>query len=91
MANHPGKTSVYEIRVLGHLGGEWTDWFEGLSITQEEAGTTRISGAVDDQAALYGLLKRVRDLGMSLVSVTRIEPGHAREQKINATSFGGNP
>jgi len=66
--------TAYEIRVTGHLDGRWTDRFEGLSLRQEPDGTTVITGPVADQAALHGLLQRVRDLGIPLVSVTRIEP-----------------
>ena len=64
---------VYEIRIKGHLGSQWTDWFEGLTITLEEDGDTLLTGPVTDQAALYGLLKKVRDSGMSLLSVRQIQ------------------
>lgn len=73
----PEATAVYQIRVKGHLGPQWTDWFEGLAITLEEDGDTLWTGPIVDQAALYGLLKRVRDLGIQLVSVNRVEPGPA--------------
>ncbi len=73
----PGKPTVYKIRVKGHLGSEWTDWFEGLTITLEEDGTTLLTGLVIDQAALHGLLKKVRDLGLPLVSVGPVEPDQA--------------
>ena len=66
---------VYQIRIRGHLGSQWTDWFEGLTITLEESGETLLSGPVVEQAALHGLLKRVRDLGMPLLAVNRVEPG----------------
>ena len=65
----------YEIRLKGHLDARWTDWFEGLTITLEEDGNTLLTGPVADQAALHGLLKKVRDLGMPLISVNRVEPG----------------
>jgi hypothetical protein len=71
----PSKPMVYQIRIKGHLGREWTDWFEGLTITLEENGDTLLTGPVIDQAALHGLLKKVRDLGMPLVSVSPLEPG----------------
>jgi len=65
--------TVYQIRVEGHLGHQWTEWFGNLSIKLEDDGYTLLSGPVVDQAALYGLLKKVRDLGMPLVSVVRVE------------------
>ncbi len=61
----------YEIRLAGHLDARWATWFDGLTVTREPEGTTVISGPVADQAALHGLLGRVRDLGLPLVSVTR--------------------
>jgi hypothetical protein len=64
---------VYQIRVKGHLGHQWTDWFEDLTISLEEDGDTLLTGPVIDQAALHGLLKKVRDLGMPLVSVSPVE------------------
>ena len=63
---------VYQIRIKGHLGCQWTDWFEGLTLTLEDNGETLLSGAVVDQAALHGLLRKVRDLGMPLLSVVRV-------------------
>ena len=63
---------VYQIRIKGHLGPQWTDWFEGLTIKLEEAGDTLLSGPVVDQAALHGYLKKVRDLGMPLLSVNSV-------------------
>jgi hypothetical protein len=71
----PGQPMVYQFRIKGHLGSQWTDWFEGLTITLEEDGNTLLTGPVVDQAALHGLLKKVRDLGMPLVSVSPVEPG----------------
>ena len=73
----PSQPMVYQIRIKGHLSHQWTDWFEGLTITLEEDGDTLITGPVVDQAALHGLLKKVRDLGMPLVSVSPVEPGQA--------------
>ena len=64
---------AYQIRITGQLGSRWADWFEGLTITLD-GGDTVITGPVVDQAALHGLLKRVRDLGMPLVSVSPVEP-----------------
>ena len=71
----PSQTMIYQIRIKGHLGSQWTDWFEGLTITLEEDGNTLLTGPVIDQAALHGLLKKVRDLGMPLVSVSPVEHG----------------
>jgi hypothetical protein len=67
----------YEIRIKGHLDDRWSDWFEGLAITLEEDGNTLLTGTVGDQSALHGLLKKVRDLGMPLVSVSPLEPDQA--------------
>lgn len=65
----------YEIRLKGQLDARWTAWFDGLTIAHEGDGITLIHGPVVDQAALHGLLQKVRDVGLPLVSVTRIEPG----------------
>ena len=75
MANKLDQPMVYQIRVKGHLGRQWTNWFEGLTITLEDNGDTLLTGPVVDQAALHGLLKRVRDLGMPLISAIRVKPG----------------
>jgi hypothetical protein len=66
---------LYQIRIKDHLGSQWTDWFDGLTITLEENGDTLLTGPVVDQAALHGLLKKVRDLGLTLVSVSPLKPG----------------
>ena len=66
---------VYQIRIEGHLDDQWTDWYSGLSVTLEENGNTLLTGPVVDQAALFGLLKKVRDLGLPLVSLNRVETG----------------
>ena len=73
----PSQPMVYQIRIKGHLGRQWTDWFEGLAITLEDNGETLLTGQVVDQAALYGLLKKVRDVGMPLLSVSPMKPGQA--------------
>ncbi len=75
------ESGVYEIRLKGHLGDRWTDRFEGLTITLGENGDTLLTGPVIDQAALHGLLKKIRDLGMILVSVSRVQAGFASEAK----------
>jgi hypothetical protein len=67
----------YEIRIKGHLDARWAEWFEGLTITLEEDGSTLLSGPVVDQAALHGLLKKIRDLGLPLLSINPVEPGQA--------------
>jgi hypothetical protein len=69
------EPGLYEIRLKGHLGSQWTDWFEGLTITLEDNGDTLLTGPVIDQAALHGLLKKVRDLGLPLLSVSPLEHG----------------
>jgi hypothetical protein len=63
---------MYQIRIKGHLGRHWTDWFDGLNITALDNGDTLLTGPVVDQAALHGVLKKVRDLGMPLLSVNRV-------------------
>ena len=74
----PDEPIVYHIRLKGHLGPQWTDWFGGVTLTLESNGETLLTCPVVDQAALHGLLRKVRDLGMPLLSVMRIEPGRAR-------------
>jgi len=69
------NAKVYEIRLKGHLEARWVKWFDGMAITLEEDGDTLLTGPVIDQAALHGLLKKVRDLGMPLVSVSPVEHG----------------
>ena len=71
------EPQLYEIRVRGHLDDRWAEWFDGLTITLEEDGDTLLTGRVVDQAALHGLLKKIRDLGLPLVSVSPVEPGQA--------------
>ena len=69
-----GQPGIYQIRIKGHLGRQWMVWFDGLTITLEEDGNTLLTGPLADQAALHGLLKKVRDLGMPLLSVNRVNP-----------------
>ena len=79
--HEPGR---YEIRLQGHLDTRWTAWFDGLSLTHESDGTTVIHGSVVDQAALHGLLSKVRDLGLPLVSVIQVDPKQANGPDVNA-------
>jgi hypothetical protein len=69
----PDRSPVhYCIRIRGHLDAAWSDWFDGLTIAQEDDGTTTLEGTLVDQAALYGLLSRMRDLGATLLAVERL-------------------
>lgn len=70
----PDQPMIYQIRVEGHLDDQWTDWFSGLTTALEENGDTLLTGPIADQATLFGVLKKVRDLGLPLVSLNRIEP-----------------
>ncbi len=90
---------IYQIRIKGHLDRRWTDWFGGMTITLEENGYTLLTGPVVDQAALHGLLRKVRDLGLPLISVTRAQTdqidGPDSKQAIEASTLerkqdGGN-
>jgi hypothetical protein len=74
MANELDQPMVYQIRLKGHLGPGWADWFGGLAVTLEDNGEMLLTGPVVDQAALHGLLRNVRDLGMPLISVIRVNP-----------------
>jgi hypothetical protein len=69
----PAEAGPYEVRLTGHLDARWTAWFDGLTVRHDDDGTTVISGRIADQAALHGLLQRVRDLGLPLISVSRVE------------------
>ena len=77
--DNPGR---YEIRLKGHLDSRWTAWFDGLTLTQDSDGTTIIHGLVTDQAVLHGLLQKVRDLGLPLVSVIQVEPDQPNSPTI---------
>ena len=69
------QSTVFKIRIRGYLDDQWTDWFGSMTITLEENGDTLLTGPVVDQAALYGLLRKVRDLGLPLVSVNCVDTG----------------
>ena len=81
----PDQPLVYQIRIKGHLGREWTDWFGGLTIRLTDNGETLLTGPVVDQAALHGLLRKVRDLGVPLLSVSRVKASEAEESGVNET------
>ena len=91
----PSQPVIYQIRLKGHLSSQWADWFEGLTITMEEDGNTLLTGPLVDQSALHGLLKKVRDLGMPLVSVSQVQLNEThpyrsnKEIKMNTTE--GSP
>ena len=74
-----GQPQIYQIRIKGHLGPQWTAWFEGMAVTREENGDTLLTGPVVDQAALHGLIKKVRDLGLPLLSVKRADTSSEQE------------
>jgi hypothetical protein len=81
--SNPDQPTSYQIRIKGHLGSEWADWFEGMAVTLEDSGETLLTGSVTDQAALHGLLKKVRDLGLPLLSVNRMKSGQANMPDAN--------
>jgi hypothetical protein len=76
-SNEKAESLIYQIRIKGHLDRKWADWFCGLSITSLENGETLLTGLVLDQAMLHGLLRKVRDVGLPLVAVMRVEPEQA--------------
>jgi len=84
---------IYRIKVKGHLDRRWMEWFGGLTITLEDNGETLLTGQVADQAALHGLLRKVRDLGLPLISVTRVQTdqidGPDFKQPIEASTLEG--
>ena len=79
---HISNAQYYEIRLKGHLEARWVKWFNGLAIKLEDNGDTLLTGPVVDQAALHGLLKRVRDLGLPLLSVNPVEPDAEEVRKM---------
>jgi hypothetical protein len=85
-----GQPTTYQIRISGQLDPRWEEWFEGLTITLD-GGDTLITGPVVDQAALHGLLKRVRDLGMPLVSVSPVASGRPTTHGTGQASYQGQP
>ena len=72
-AGRPSRPGRYEIRIKGHLAARWASWFDGMTLTAESDGTTVLDGPVVDQAALHGLLHKVRDIGLPLLSVTELD------------------
>lgn len=85
----PGQPKNYHIRIKGHLGAQWTDWFEGMAIAPQDNGDTLVTGPVVDQAALHGVLRKVRDVGLPLLSITQVEPNPedaANAQNISSQS-----
>ncbi|MBI9043473.1 MAG: hypothetical protein JEZ06_03255 [Anaerolineaceae bacterium] len=79
---HTSNILFYEIRLKGHLAARWVKWFDDLAITLDENGNTLLSGPVPDQAALHGLLRKVRDVGLPLLSVNSVEPGPKEARKM---------
>jgi hypothetical protein len=78
--DEPRGAGRYEIRLSGHLHERWAAWFDGLTVSHHDDGTTVISGPLADQAALHGLLQRVRDLGLPLISVTEVDADQSPER-----------
>lgn len=82
--SNPGEQVTYQVRVQSHLNPDWIIWFEGISLTLEDTGDTLLSCSQMDQSGLYGLLKKVRDSGLLLISVERIEADKAEASNIKA-------
>ena len=78
LQNGSGK-KIYEIKLRGHLNASWAEWFDGLTITHNSDGTTTLTGEIEDQAALHGFLKKVRDLGLPLISVNFLEQNGSKK------------
>jgi hypothetical protein len=79
MESDHARQAIYQIVVKGHLDADWSEWFDGLSITLVDTGETILAGPIVDQTALHGVLIKIRDLGLPLLSLTRIETGEERE------------
>jgi hypothetical protein len=79
---NPNPSTIYQIRVKGHLDDRWSDWFDDLTITLEADSNTLLTGPVVDQCALYGLLKKVHDLGLPLISINQVEKGGGEQYRI---------
>jgi hypothetical protein len=77
LGHDPDVPKIFQIKIKGHLGQQWAGWFDGLTIALEEDGNTLLSGPIADQSALHGILKKIRDLGMPLLSVNTIDPDQA--------------
>lgn len=78
----PDQPTVYQIRLKGLLDHQWAEWFDGLAITHADNGETLLTGPVIDQAALHGVLRKVRDLGMPLLAVNRVQQGDLKERSL---------
>ena len=78
----PGELLVYQISIKGHLDPQWSSWFEGVAITLEDNGETLLTGPLVDQAALHGVMRKVRDLGMPLLSVACVQAGQAETSEV---------
>ena len=85
----PNQPTVYQIRIKGHLGSQWTDWFEGLTIRLEDDGDTLLTGPVVDQAALHGLIDRIGDVGLPLLSVESWQEGGVQTSQQRSTHGRG--
>jgi hypothetical protein len=89
-AHDADQPSIYQIRIRGHLSPQWADWFEGLTITLEDDGNTLLTGTVIDQAALHGLLKKVRDLATPLLSINNVNPNQANASIVKPVLGANN-
>lgn len=78
----PGKGEIYQIRVKGHINHQWSEWFGGFAITHQDDGTTVLTGPIADQPALHGLLVKIRNLALPLVSINRVGPDRARDRAM---------